>query len=176
MRKVVLYIALSLDGYIADSSGGIDWLNGQDETYKGDYGYSEFAASIDTVVMGYTTYYQLVTELSPDSWPNTGMISYVLTHRDIADTHEIKFVNQSATELLASLKKQEGKSIWICGGANMVAPFIEHDLIDEYHLSIMPVLLGKGIRLFGEQANRVELRLISMTSVNGVVECIYHRR
>lgn len=176
MRKVKLYIALSLDGYIADNNGGVSWLGGQNETYQGDYGYSDFISGIDTVIMGYTTYHQVTTELSPGEWVYEGMMSYVLTHRQMADTGEIKFINQPLHELVALLKQQEGKAIWICGGASIINQLIEHDLIDEYHLTVMPILLGSGIRLFEEHENQNLLELMSTSSVNGVLNCIYQRR
>lgn len=176
MSKIVLYIALSLDGYIADGDGGIAWLGGQDESYQSDYGYSDFVSGIDTVIMGYTTYHQVATELSPEKWVYEGMISYVLTHQQMTDTDEIKFINQPVHELVASLKQQDRKAVWICGGANIINQFIELDLIDEYHLSIMPILLGNGIRLFEKYENRIPLELISTSSENGVLDCVYHRR
>ena len=176
MKKVILYIALSLDGYIADNGGAIDWLGGQDKNYEGDYGYSGFIAGIDTVVLGYTTYHQVTTELSPGLWPYTGMTSYVLTHRKIADTDEIKYTNQPAHELITSLRQQNGKAIWICGGANVINQLIRHDFIDEYHLAIMPILLGKGIRLFEEHDGEIQLHLLSSSSENGVLNCIYQKR
>lgn len=176
MKKTILYIAMSLDGYIADNEGNIDWLGGQDPNYQGDYGYSQFIENIDTVVMGYTTYDKVTTELSPDQWPYEGLNSYVLTHREMTDTSEIKFINQPVNELLSKLNKESGKSIWICGGANIIHQFIEYSLIDEYHLSIMPVILGNGIRLFGESEQEKHLRLIASSTTNGVLDCIYHKR
>ena len=82
MRKVILYIAVSLDGFIADRQGGVDWLerasNGEE-----DSGYDEFIQKVDTVLMGYKTYHQVTTQLSPDQWPYQGLTTYVLTHRHL---------------------------------------------------------------------------------------------
>ena len=69
MRRIVLYIAMSLDGYLADSAGGVDWLTGQDPAWDGDGGYSDFIRTVDTVIMGRRTYDQITTQLSPGSWP-----------------------------------------------------------------------------------------------------------
>lgn len=80
-RKVILYIAISLDGFIADINGEIDWLGGQDSSYKGDYGYSNFLKNIDTVIMGMNTYKQIVKKLSPDKWPYSDIKSYVFTNK-----------------------------------------------------------------------------------------------
>lgn len=80
MREVVLFIAMSLDGYIAESDGGVGWLSGQDADAEDQDSYSEFAQNIDTVVMGWNTYHQIVTELSPDEWVYGDFATYVITH------------------------------------------------------------------------------------------------
>lgn len=176
MRKVILYIAVSLDGYIADPCGAVDWLGGQNSSYQGDYGYQDFISGIDTVVMGYTTYHQIATELFPNQWPYSGIKSYVLTHRQLANSDEIQFINRPILEWIESLKAEQGKAIWICGGANIIHQLMEHDLMDEYHISIMPILLGKGIRLFTEHDWKIPLQLVSSSPVNGVLNCVYHKR
>ncbi|MBQ0837583.1 dihydrofolate reductase family protein [Lactiplantibacillus pentosus] len=177
MRKVVVYIAVSLDGYIADRHQRIDWLGGQDADYQGEYGYSDFIAGVDDVVMGYTTYRQVVDELAPNQWPYAGLTSHVLTHRqETTSDDQIKFVNSSVVDLVATLKSQPGKSIWICGGANVINQLVEQDLVDEYYLTIMPILLGDGVRLFDRHEKSLPLRLVSSSSENGVVTAIYQRR
>lgn len=175
MRKVILYIAISVDEYIADAAGSVDWLGGVAPDYQGDYGYGEFAASVDTVVMGGRTYRQVVGELSPEQWAYEGMTTYVVTHQMLPDQAEIKFINEPAAALIRRLKQQPGRDIWICGGAEIVGQLLEADLIDEYQLSIMPVILGGGIRLFSE-GRRHLLRLRSSREENGVLTCIYERR
>ena len=80
MRKVTLFIAVSLDGYIADRNGDVNWLNGQEENGDNFGSYSEFISGIDTVIMGWNTYHQVVTELSPDEWVYPEQKSYVITH------------------------------------------------------------------------------------------------
>lgn len=79
MRKVILYIAVSIDGFIADSLGNVDWIRGHNDNYDGDYGYAEFIKGMDTVILGYNTYRQIVEELSPDEWVYDGLESYVFT-------------------------------------------------------------------------------------------------
>lgn len=176
MRKVVLYIALSADGYIADANGGIGWLEGHAKEYTGDYGYTEFIEGVDTIVMGYNTYHQISTELFQTEWPYKGMVTYVLTHRKRQDTDEIKFVDCPVTELVDILKRQEGKEIWICGGAAVAQPLVERDEIDEYQLSVAPTILGRGVRLFKEADKEIPLQLVSSTPINGIVCNVYTRR
>ena len=72
MRRIVLYIAMSLDGYLADPAGGVDWLTGQDPSWEGDGGYSDFVRTVDTVILGRRTYDQITTQLSPSAWPYEG--------------------------------------------------------------------------------------------------------
>ena len=100
MRKVILYIAMSLDGYIADSGGGVGWLSEYGGS-AGDDGYQEFAAEVDTVVMGMNTYRQITTELSPGEWPYGGMRCFVMTHSPAAAPQgEAVFTDQPPSELV----------------------------------------------------------------------------
>lgn len=119
MRKTVLYIAMSLDGYIADENGNVDWLKGQDADVENEDTYSEFVKSIDTVVMGWKTYYQVATELSPSEWVYSDLTSYVITHREQASEETIRFLCEAPADLIKRLKAQSGKDIWICGGADI---------------------------------------------------------
>lgn len=175
-RKVILYIAVSLDGYIADEAGSVDWLAGQDNTYQGDYGYGEFEKQVDTVIMGYRTYWQITTQLSPENWIYSEKETYVLTHKELEDRPGIRFTKDPVELLLSGLKKKEGKAIWICGGAQLISQMMEKDLIDEYHLTIMPVLLGGGVRLFEKTGKQVPLKLVSTGTENGVINGIYRKR
>lgn len=172
MRKVILYIAMSLDGYIADSSGKVDWLEGQDGKAMVDT-YTAFAAGVDTVVMGWNTYHQIVTELSPGVWPYAGMTCYVVTHRDLPDAEGIRFVREDPRELLRRLKKEEGKDIWICGGAEVIHSLLRDRWIDEYRISVIPTILGSGISLFGTLTEEHRLRLVNRQEGNGIVELTY---
>ncbi len=174
MRKVVLYISLSLDGYIADPNGGVDWLGGEDRNYTGDYGYGEFIRTVDTVLMGARTYRQVTEELSPDAWPYRGLTVYVLTHRPWATRKGVRFVDGSPSKLLQRLRQEAGGDIWVCGGADLVRQCMGE--IDEFHLSIMPILLGEGTPLFPSGSPPVSLRLTALRQENGMVECVYRRR
>ncbi len=111
MRKVILFIAMSLDGYIADCEGKVDWLEGQGNEEEMIDTYSEFVTQVDTVVMGFNTYHQIVTELSPDEWVYQGLNSYVITHRKPASAKGIQFSAEDPCELINTLKKEDGKGI-----------------------------------------------------------------
>lgn len=176
MRQTVLYIAMSLDGYIADRNGGVEWLTGQDGGADAGDSYAEFTKEIDTVVMGWNTYHQVTTELAPGEWVYEDFTSYIFTHRELDSTEKIRFVKESPGELIRSLKQQDGKDIWICGGADIVQQLMREDLIDRFHISVIPVILGDGIRLFGTMEKDVKLRLVKEESYNGISELIYEKR
>lgn len=176
MRKVILYIAMSLDGFIADKNGGVGWLGGQDPNDQSMGSYEDFIKEIDTVIMGYRTYHQIVTQLSPEQWAYQGMKTYVLTHHPLKSTDEIEFTDQTVQELIANQKEQPGKHLWICGGADVVNQCIENDLIDRYHITVIPTLLGDGIRLFHKQRMETKLKLVSSQSCNGMMDLVYERR
>lgn len=176
MRKVVLFIAMSLDGYIADQNGGVDWLTGQNDGEETPDSYSAFIKDVDTVVMGWNTYYQIVAELSPGEWVYAGMTSYIVTHRDIPSTGEIKFTKKGPCELVNELRQEEGKSIWICGGADVIRQLIKADLIDEFDISIISTILGAGISLFGTNLKEIKLKLTRAQTQHGITELIYTRR
>lgn len=176
MRKISLFIAMSLDGYIADSNGGVDWLVGQDEDGEVIDTYSEFVKDVDTILMGWNTYHQITTELSPEKWVYDGFTTYVLTHRELPSSEKIRFVEENPVELLNRLKKVPGKNIWICGGANLAAQLVEENLIDQYDITIIPIILGAGIRLFGKETKEIPLRLVHTKAYNGMMDLVYERR
>lgn len=176
MRKVILFIAMSLDGYIADEYGGVDWLNGQNENEENVDTYSIFIKEVDTVIMGWNTYHQIVTELSPAEWVYADLTSYVITHRELSSTDKIVFTQKNPCNMVNELKREQGKNIWICGGANIIQQLIKEDLIDEYYISVIPTILGSGIRLFGTISDEIKLKLVHTQTYNGITDLIYTRR
>lgn len=176
MGKVVLFIAMSLDGFIADAAGGVAWLGGQDAEAEMLDTYAAFIKDVDRVVMGRKTWQQIATELSPTEWVYKDLHSYVITHRELSPKENIQFAHASPVDVVRQLKEQAGKNIWICGGADIAQQLMQRGLIDRYYISIMPTILGKGIRLFGTLHEEQKLRLIETKSYNGIVEVIYEKR
>lgn len=177
MRKVILYIAVSLDGYIADDKGSVDWIGGQDENVEVEDTFTRFCNSVDTVIMGRKTYSQIVTELSPSQWPYEGATTYVLTHQTKADdTKHIRLKNMDICQLVEELRQESGKDIWVCGGAKVAEQLIDKNMINTYHLAIIPVILGGGVRLFGASTQKIDLALVETKKYNGIVEVIYNQK
>ncbi|TJZ76177.1 dihydrofolate reductase family protein [Chitiniphilus eburneus] len=170
---VTLYIATSLDDHIAGVDGGLDWLP-QIAPSGEDYGYGEFYAGIDALVMGRTTYTQAQ---GLGDWPYAGKPSYVFTHRPLehapADVHA---VTCSPEELLQTLIERGSRHVWLVGGARVAQEWMEAGLIDEFIFTLAPVILGTGISLFaGVPPTR--LRLVSSRAyADGLVQLHYRRR
>ena len=176
MRKVVLFIAMSLDGYIATPEGKIDWLGGEDADVNVAGTYERFIAGVSDIVMGYNTYRQLTTELMPGAWPYADKTTHVLTHRALETEAGVALTSESPSALIARLKEQPGGEIWICGGASVANQCMREGLIDRYHINVMPTLRGAGIRRFDGLTEPVPLRLLSTESYNGIVDLVYAPR
>lgn len=174
-NRTTLYIGVSLDGYVADRDGGVDWMVGDGSQPDHQGSYQAFLSKIDTVIMGRRTYDQIREVLSPEQWTYANQTTYVLTHHHDEDRADVRFRDLSLQDVLTEAREQGASQVWLCGGAQLVHQAIELDLIDCYHISILPVILGQGIPLFSKGARR-SLSLIKTKSYNGIVDVIYERR
>ncbi|MBH8553980.1 dihydrofolate reductase [Nostocaceae cyanobacterium CENA357] len=168
MRKITLFIASSLDGYIARQSGEVDWLFTDQ-----DYGYTEFFAQIDTVVMGSKTYQQL---LGFGEYPYKGKKGFVFSKTIENETDEnVTFVRSNWQEFINTLRQASGPDIWLVGGAQIIYYFLQHGFIDELILSIHPIILGDGIPLIVKDPNleiSLELKTVK-TYDSGLLQASY---
>lgn len=176
MGRLVLYLAVSVDGYLADEQGGVSWLGGDGSEPENFGNYSAFYETVEAIIMGWSTYHHIVTELSPDNWPYKGCPCYVVTHRNEPNREGITFWNRPITELADKLIEEHKGNIWICGGASVAGQLLKEDCIDKLWLSIIPTVLGKGIRLFPELSQELPLKLVRTKSYNGIVDLVYERR
>ena len=144
MRKIILYIATSLDGKIADKDGGVGWLEEIPNPEKSDYGYAEFYDCIDTTIMGNSTYRQVLE--FPVEFPYKYKKNYVIT-RDTSLTKDnnVIYISENVIDFIRDLKQMPGKDIWCVGGAELNALLLENQLIDELRLFVMPVILGRTV-------------------------------
>ncbi len=155
-RKVIVFIAMSLDGYIAKLNGDISFLSLVEQPGQ-DYGYSDFYETIDTVIMGRKTYDKVISFGIP--FPHADKKTYVIT-RSFGETLEnIVFYNGDINALIAKLKIENGKNIFVDGGAEIVNLLLQENQIDELIISIIPILLGDGISLFKEARSEMKLKM-----------------
>lgn len=167
MAETILFIASSLDGFIASSDGSVDWLFTDQ-----DYGYSEFFAGIDIVVMGNKTYEQI---LSFGEYPYEDKQGFVIT-RDTTKTIDknITYINQEIPEFIAGLRSSTQRNIWLVGGGEVIKIFLKQRAIDRLILSIHPLLLGSGIPLFLPEFPSQTLELQdTKTFASGLVQLDY---
>lgn len=176
MGKVVLYLAVSVDGYIADDQGGVDWLRGDGSEPAAPGSYPSFYETVDTIVMGWATYHQITTELAPGNWPYPGRPCYVVTHRREQEWDGIRMWNGEPAALVDKLKTEREGTIWICGGASVAGQLLKEGRIDRLWLSVIPTVLGKGVRLFPELPQACPLTLVATSHSNGIVELVYEKR
>lgn len=172
MRKLKVYIAVSLDGYIATRDGKINWLTGFPAPPENkDYGYADFYATIGTTLMGHNTYKDVLT-LS-ETFYYVDKINYVFTrdsHQPPADY--VKFISGDIVEFVKKLKEEDGQDIWLIGGGQING--ILADLIDEMMIYVIPVVLGDGLPLFGGKPMEKTFRLTNTkTFSNSVLELHY---
>lgn len=175
-RKLILYIATSLDGMIADSEGNIDWLTDTLTITEADDSYDTFYKSVDTAIMGSTTFKQVTEVLSPEHYPYESVRSYIFTSQPAIDSDSIKFVNGDIVAFIETLKKQDGKDIWLVGGASLVTPLVNANLIDTYMITLIPTILGKGIPLFNNIKRRQNVEIQESRLINGMLAYTAERR
>lgn len=160
-RKVILFIAASLDGYIAKTDGDISFLSVVEQPGE-DYGYSAFLESVDTVILGRKTYDKIRSMFGELAYGERNV--FILTRSPQPATDKVTFYSGSLADLLSNLKSTGGKNIFCDGGAETVHRFLQEDLFDEIIVSFIPVLLGDGIRLFNEGFPEKKLQLIETKS------------
>lgn len=170
-RKVILYIAQSLDGYIANIDDNIDWLPQEMSTKFVEF-YEKLLDRIDSVAMGRNTFEQITQKLSPDIWPYPTIKSYVWTTKNLEHPNCIS-TNEDISNFIQRFHHQQGKDLWIVGGAKFAQQWIEKDLIDEYIITIAPIILGDGISLFSKSYLPINLKLIDVIHEHKLVQLHY---
>ena len=186
MPQIILYIAASVDGYIADADGGVGWLPSGDGGSAGDgnggddYGYAGFYAGVDAVAMGRRTYEQVRGFGVP--WPYPGKPAYVFTNRtaddgdDAGRPPEVRFIRSNARDFVRDVAGRYAGIVWLVGGADSAEQFRVAGLIDEYRVFVIPVILERGVPLFAGDggAPYTALRLVeTQVFADGVVMLRY---
>ncbi len=169
MQKVILFIASSLDGFIAGKDGDIEWL-----FTDADYGYSEFYHSIDTVIMGRKTYDQA---LKFGEYPYADKKGFVFSRSvERQNSHDIEFISGNVPGFIKNLKRQPGKGIWLVGGSEIITLLLNADLIDECILYVHPIILGEGTPLFQHISSSKRLSFVSSKDFqSGLIQLVYRK-
>lgn len=157
--RLSVFIATSLDGFIARRDGSVDWLEAVARPDE-DHGYHAFFDSVDALVMGRNTY---DTVLAQGSWPYGDTPCFVLTHRPATGHDTVTFVQGTPDGVVAKLERLRARRVYVDGG-EVIRQFLSAGLIDDMTLSIIPVLLGDGIPLFGPGGRERPLALVEARS------------
>jgi dihydrofolate reductase len=178
MRKLVLGVGISLDGYIARKNGSVDWLS-----MDWDYDWKKFFETVDAVVMGRKTLEHALDAMALEGGPKNpyeGMETYVVSRTlETSPVGVVELVSGDIVTFIGNLKTREGRNIWVAGGGELARSLLEADLVDEISLGISPMLHGEGIPLFPEMMKEVPLRLVSsrvsrhLKEDNGLLELLY---
>ncbi|RTL57248.1 MAG: dihydrofolate reductase [Sphingobacteriales bacterium] len=155
MRKVILQVAVSLDGFIEDAEGKFDWCFMDD-----DYGMTEYMKRIDSIVMGRKTY-ELVLTLGGETMPGFPKVNEYIVSTTLSKLEGDRIlVNGNLDDFITDLKQQPGKDIWLFGGASLTTYFMNNGHVDEIELAVHPILLGSGKPLFQNIDKRIKLTLL----------------
>ncbi len=178
-RRIILDLAVSLDGFIEGKNGEVDWC-----IMDPDMGFTDFLYQIDTILYGRKSYdlwgqYNPKNEVSDTEKEIWKLIhskeKYVFSRTQKGTDNKTRFINDNILEEINKLKKKPGKDIWLYGGASLITTFINLGLVDEFRLSIHPVVLGEGKPLFIDIKQRINLKMVNTrTFSSGVVQIIYH--
>ena len=172
-RNVIVHIATSADGYIARPDGDLEWLTSRPAP-AGFYGMNAFMRSIDTKLLGRKTYEEsLRMGAKFDSGARTIVFS---RHAPPADApSSVEFVSGAIGPFVSRLREQPGKDIWLMGGGELIASFLDEQAIDEFVISVAPVFIGDGIPLIARRPRHVPLDLHSVERFeDGLVQLRYH--
>jgi dihydrofolate reductase len=172
-RKVVLYISMSLDGYIASRDNSLEFLSMVEKEGE-DYGYNEFVKSVDTVIIGRKTY-EKVIEMGYE-YPHKDKDVYILTGTTRPSIGTFNFYTGNLSQLVRGLTSQSGKNIYCDGGSEIANELMKQNLVDEFIISVIPILLGEGIKLFKDGRPQQRLKLISAKQFDtGLTQLHYMR-
>jgi len=153
VRKIILYAASSLDGFIASGDGSVDWIDTKADL-GAEYNFTSFLQKVDTIIMGRKSYEQAV---SFGVWPYDNHHTFVFSTSKLKpQTASTTIITNPQPDFIEKLKKENGKDIWLFGGGQTNSFFLENDFIDEIMLFIQPIAIGTGIGLFGNKAGTLK--------------------
>jgi dihydrofolate reductase len=173
MRKLILYIATSLDGYIAKPNDDLSFLSVVEQEGQ-DYGYADFIDTVDAVIVGRKTY-DKVLSMGVD-FPHADKDAYIITRTPRPAIGNVKFYTGNLKALVENLKAQAGKNIFCDGGAEIVNELLKEQLFDELIISVIPTLVGSGTKLFNDGRPEQKLELVSVKSFEKGLTQLHYKR
>ena len=175
MRKLSIFIATSVDGYIAKPNDDLGFLKLVEKEGE-DYGYAQFTDTIDTLIIGRKTYDYVVKEIGSSHYDNGDREVYIITRSPRPKVGKTNFYTGDPGDLVRQLKSREGKDIYCDGGAEVIHELLKQDLIDELIISIVPILLGSGTRLFKDGRPELPLELVRTETFDTGLTQVHYRR
>jgi dihydrofolate reductase len=176
MRKLAIFIATSLDGYIAKPNDDLGFLKLVEKEGE-DYGYAVFTATIDTIILGRRTYDWVLKEIGSSHYDNGDRNVYVITRTERPAVGKTTFYTGDLVKLITRIKSEDGKNIYCDGGAEIIDELLKNDLIDEFTISVVPIFLGNGTRLFKDNRPEQMLELVNVKAFDtGLVQLHYKRK
>lgn len=161
-RKLILYISMSLDGFLATKDDDLSFLSIVEKEGE-DYGYYDFIDTVDTYIVGSKTY-ETVLKLTGGKFPQAEKYDcYVITRKERKNIKGVTFYNGDIEGLIQDLKSKGGKNIYCDGGGQIVKLLMDKNLIDEYMVAIVPIILGDGKRLFLGETPTIKLKPLPST-------------
>ena len=174
-RKVIVHIATSADGYIARPDGDLEWLTSRPAP-AGFYGMNAFMQTVDTKVLGRRTY-EISLRLGEKFDTKDRHIVFSRQPRPTNAPSSVEFVSEGPAALVSRLRKDPGKDIWLMGGGDIIASFLDDQVIDEFAISVVPVFIGEGIPLIARRHRHTALELLSSERFkDGLVQNRYRVR
>lgn len=165
---------MSIDGYIAKPNDDLSFLSIVEKEGE-DHGYNDFVSSIDTVILGRKTYDWVMQQVG--SFPHADKNAYVITRTPKPSVGKTVFYTGGLTTLVSQLKSEPGKSIFCDGGAEVVNELLQHQLIDELIISVIPIMVGNGTRLFKDGRPEQRWMLVNTKPFEtGLVQLHYKKR
>ena len=172
-RKVILYIATSLDGYIAKPNDDLGFLSIVEQKGQ-DYGYADLINTVDAVIVGRKTYDKIIS--MGFDFPHAHKDVYIITRTARPNVGSVKFYTDDLKSLIAKLKSENGKNIYCDGGAEIVNELLKNQLIDEFIISVIPILVGNGTKLFKDGRPEQKLELVSVKSFEKGLTQLHYKR
>ncbi|EGY52818.1 dihydrofolate reductase family protein [Neisseria shayeganii] len=174
MSKVILYISMSLDGYIAKPDDDLSFLSIVEKEGE-DYGFLRFISTVETIIIGRKTYDWILN--ATHEFPYKDKITYVITNTPKPSVENIHFHTEGLSSLINKLKQENKRNIYCDGGAQIVNQLLQEDLLDEMIISIIPILIGNGTKLFQEGIPEQKLKLINASTYDtGLIQLHYKKQ